>query len=176
VAGNGPGQARKVAEPVPASARAALHSLAGNSYGSAKEFTAAVAAVISPATEGRAESALVASARSDRFYWIAVALIALAAAGHQAWSANLFTLVSDVFPKAATASVIGIGGMVGAVSGIVADWSLGRVLSGSGPAGYLFAFLIAGLIYLFFLGVVQLLMPHMTPLGEDLRPTISHEP
>ena len=57
------------------------------------------------------------SARSDNFYWISVLLIALAAAGHQAWSANVFTLVSDVFPKKATASVTGIGGMVGAVGG-----------------------------------------------------------
>lgn len=176
VVAEGRRQAEKVAEPVPAAEQLALHALLGRSYGSAKEFTAAAAAVISPAAEGRAESALVASARSDQFYWIAVLLIALAAAGHQAWSANLFTLVSDVFPKAATASVIGIGGMVGAVSGIVADWSLGRVLSSSGPDGYLFAFLIAGLIYLFFLGVVHLLMPHMTPLGEDLRHTHPHEP
>ena len=81
-------------------------------------------------------------------YWIAVLLMACAAAGHQAWSANLFTVVSDVFPKAATASLVGFGGMFGAVAGLMADWSLGRVLSSSGPAGYLFAFLIAGSLYL----------------------------
>lgn len=44
--------------------------------------------------------------------WIAIFLICLATAGHHAWSANIFTLVSDVFPKKATASVVGIGGMV----------------------------------------------------------------
>jgi ACS family hexuronate transporter-like MFS transporter len=99
--------------------------------------------------------------------------MAFAAAGHQGWSANLYTLVSDVFPKAATASVIGFGGMIGAVAGLAADWSLGRVLSTSGPAGYMFAFLIAGSLYLFFLGVIQVLMPHMTPLNDDLKHTPS---
>ena len=47
--------------------------------------------------------------------WIAIVLIGIAAAGHQAWSANVFTFVSDIFPKKATASVVGIGGMIGAI-------------------------------------------------------------
>jgi len=167
--------ARLGAQQVPASAQDALGALSGRSFASAKEFTAAAASVLPPAEAARLESVLVKSARSDRFYWIAVVLIAVAAAGHQAWSANLYTLVSDVFPKAATASVIGFGGMFGAVSGLVADWSLGQVLSASGPAGYMFAFLIAGLAYLFFLGVIQVLMPRMTPLDDDLRHT-THYP
>ena len=49
--------------------------------------------------------------------WVVVALVGLAAAGHQGWSANLFTLASDLFPKAAVASVTGIGGMAGAIAG-----------------------------------------------------------
>jgi MFS transporter, ACS family, aldohexuronate transporter len=102
--------------------------------------------------------------------WVAVLLIAFAAASHQAWSANVFTLVSDVFPKKATGSVVGIGGMVGAVSGMLADFSLGQVLDKSGETGYFFAFLIAGLVYLLCLGMVHLLMPKMTPLGDDLKP------
>jgi ACS family hexuronate transporter-like MFS transporter len=102
-------------------------------------------------------------------YWIAVLLIAFAAAGHQAWSANLFTLVSDVFPKKATASVTGIGGMVGALAGLAADFSLGKVLTSSGPSGYFFAFMIAGSCYLLLLGLAHLLMPKMTPLDENLR-------
>jgi ACS family hexuronate transporter-like MFS transporter len=158
-------------EPVPEGVQSALRAISGRSFGSAKEFTAAAAAVLPPAAAAWYESALVKSARSDRYYWLAVVLIAFAAAGHQAWSANLYTLVSDVFPKAATASVIGFGGMFGAVAGLVADWSLGQVLSTSGPAGYMFAFLIAGSAYLFFLGVIQLLMPRMTPLGENLKHT-----
>jgi MFS transporter, ACS family, hexuronate transporter len=157
--------------PVPADIQSSLKAISGKSFASAKEFTAAAASVLPAAAASWYESALVKSARSDAYYWFAVILIAFAAAGHQGWSANLYTLVSDVFPKAATASVIGFGGMFGAVAGLVADWSLGQVLSTSGPAGYMFAFLIAGSAYLFFLGVIQLLMPHMTPLDENLRHT-----
>jgi ACS family hexuronate transporter-like MFS transporter len=169
------GRLSAAAPSAPPSAQAGLRGLSGQSYASAKEFTAAAAAVLGRDEERRLENALIQSARTDDFYWIAVILIAVAAAGHQGWSANLFTLVSDVFPKAATASVIGIGGMFGAVAGLAGDWCLGRVLSSSGPAGYLFAFLIAGSAYLFFLGVVQLLMPRMTPLDENLEHVISHE-
>ena len=102
--------------------------------------------------------------------WVAVILIGLAAAGHQAWSANIFTLVSDVFPKKATASVVGIGGMIGAVAGILADIVLGSVLDQAGNSGYFWAFLIAGSCYLIILGFVHLLMPKMTPLDENLQP------
>jgi ACS family hexuronate transporter-like MFS transporter len=102
--------------------------------------------------------------------WVAILLIGLAAAGHQAWSANIFTLVSDVFPKKATASVVGIGGMVGAVAGILADIALGSVLDKAGNTGYFWAFLIAGSCYLIILGLVHLLMPKMVPLDENLKP------
>lgn len=102
--------------------------------------------------------------------WLAIILIGIAAAGHQAWSANIFTLVSDVFPKKATASVVGIGGMVGAVAGIIADAALGSVLDAAGNSGYFWAFLIAGSCYLIILGLVHLLMPKMTPLDENLKP------
>ncbi len=102
--------------------------------------------------------------------WIAIVLIGIAAAGHQAWSANVFTFVSDIFPKKATASVVGIGGMIGAIAGIIADFSLGSVLDAQGKEGYFFAFLIAGTLYLFILGIVHWMMPDMTPLGDDLKP------
>ncbi len=101
--------------------------------------------------------------------WLAVFLIGLGAAGHQAWSANIFTLASDVFPKKATASVVGIGGMVGAAAGIVADALLGSVLDTAGNTGYFWAFLVAGSCYLIILGLVHLLMPKMTPLDENLQ-------
>jgi MFS family permease len=116
------------------------------------------------------ESAIFHTMRTNNLYWIAILLIALAAGGHQAWAANIFTVVSDVFPKKATASVIGIGGMVGAIAGIVADSILGSLLESSGPSGYFFAFLGAGLIYLITLGIVHILMPNMKPLGDDLKP------
>ncbi|MFL1013465.1 MFS transporter [Flavisericum labens] len=101
--------------------------------------------------------------------WLAIFLIGLGAAGHQAWSANIFTLASDVFPKKATASVVGIGGMLGAVAGIIADALLGSVLDQAGNTGYFWAFLVAGSCYLIILGLVHLLMPKMTPLDENLN-------
>ncbi len=102
--------------------------------------------------------------------WLAITLIGLGAGGHQAWSANIFTLVSDVFPKKATASVVGIGGMIGAVAGMLADIALGSVLDQAGNSGYFWAFLGAGSLYLVILGLVHLIMPKMTPLDENLEP------
>ena len=101
--------------------------------------------------------------------WLAVVLIGIGAAGHQAWSANIFTLVSDVFPKKAVGSVTGIGGMIGAVAGIIGDKVLGKVLDSSGNTGYFWAFLIAGSMYLIILGIVHLIMPNMKPLDENLE-------
>ncbi len=100
--------------------------------------------------------------------WLAVFLIGLGAAGHQSWSINSYTLVPDVFPKKATASVIGIGKMVGVAVAIVADIALGTVLDTAGNSGYFWAFVIAGFSYISILGFVHLLMPHMTPLDDNL--------
>jgi ACS family hexuronate transporter-like MFS transporter len=173
---NGDTQRVKTRTNVSAEDVAPLRTLAGKSYGSAKEFLGEARTALGngDAAAGRQkeillENALIRSARSDTLYWLAVWLIALAAAGHQAWSANVFTLVSDVFPKKATASVTGIGGMVGGLAGMIADYKLGQVLSASGPSGYFFAFLAAGSVYLIVLGIAHLLMPKMTPLDENLR-------
>jgi ACS family hexuronate transporter-like MFS transporter len=85
--------------------------------------------------------------------WGAVALIALAASSHQAWSANLFTTVSDVFPKRAVSSVTGIGGMAGALGGAFISILAGKLLefyknAGHVEAGYVILFSIAGSAYL----------------------------
>jgi ACS family hexuronate transporter-like MFS transporter len=101
--------------------------------------------------------------------WIAVFLIGLGAAGHQSWSINSYTLVPDVFPKKATASVIGIGKMVGVAVAIIADIALGAVLDTAGNSGYFWAFMIAGFSYIFILGFVHLLMPKMNPLDDNLE-------
>jgi ACS family hexuronate transporter-like MFS transporter len=101
--------------------------------------------------------------------WLAVFLIGLAAAGHQSWSINGYTLVSDVFPKKATASVIGIGKMVGVAMAIIADIALGAVLDTAGNSGYFWAFIIAGFSYICILGFVHILMPKMTPLDDNLN-------
>jgi ACS family hexuronate transporter-like MFS transporter len=167
---NGRLKKEKITETVAPEIQAKLHALSGQGFRAARDFTTAAGGVITPELASRTEDALLVSARSDAYYWVAVWLIALAAAGHQAWSANLFTLVSDVFPKKATASVVGIGGMVGAIAGLVADWTLGQVLSASGPSGYFIAFFFAGSCYLILLGVVHVLMPRMTPLDENLKP------
>lgn len=106
--------------------------------------------------------------------WIAVLLIGLAAGGHQAWSANVFTFASDIFPKKATASVVGIGGMTGAVASAAANFGLGHVLDSAGKSGYFFAFLIAGSLYLITLFVVNILIPKMRPLDENLQPILDN--
>jgi ACS family hexuronate transporter-like MFS transporter len=101
--------------------------------------------------------------------WLAVFLIGLGAAGHQSWSINSYTLVPDIFPKKAVASVIGIGKMVGVAIAIVADIALGSVLDTANNSGYFWAFVIAGFSYLIILGFVHLLMPKMTPLDDNLN-------
>ncbi len=101
--------------------------------------------------------------------WIAVVLIGLGAMGHQSWSINSYTLVPDVFPKKAVASVIGIGKMVGVFVAIVADLALGAVLDTAGNTGYFWAFVVSGLSYLVIIGFVHLLMPKMTPLDDNLN-------
>jgi MFS transporter, ACS family, hexuronate transporter len=101
--------------------------------------------------------------------WLAVFLIGLGAAGHQSWSINGYTLVPDVFPKKAIASVIGIGKMIGVVVAIIADIALGAVLDTAGNSGYFWAFMIAGFSYILILGFVHLLMPKMTPLDNNLN-------
>ncbi len=101
--------------------------------------------------------------------WLAVFLIGLGAAGHQSWSINGYTLVPDVFPKKAIASVIGIGKMVGVAVAIIADIALGAVLDTANNSGYFWAFMIAGFSYITILGFVHLLMPKMTPLDDNLE-------
>ncbi|MGQ1909123.1 MFS transporter [Marinifilum sp. RC60d5] len=101
--------------------------------------------------------------------WIAVCLIALASGGHQAWSANLFTLVSDVMPKKAVASVVGIGGMVGAISGMLVDFALGNGLDATGNSFYFWMFLVASMLYLVILGIIHLMLPKLESLNENLE-------
>jgi MFS transporter, ACS family, hexuronate transporter len=102
--------------------------------------------------------------------WMAVALIALAAGGHQAWSANLFTTVSDIFPRKAVASVVGLGGMVGSLVSLAANLTLGKVLKAGEGNTYTWPFIVAGSLYLAVLLIMHLITPRMTPLDEDLKP------
>ena len=91
--------------------------------------------------------------------WGAVFVIGIAAAAHQGFSANLFTLSSDLFPAQAVASVVGIGGLAGATGGMVMAKAVGYVLQWTGS--YMIPFFIAGLAYLVALAIVQLLSPQL---------------
>ena len=93
--------------------------------------------------------------------WGVVLLIGLAAAAHQGFSANLFTLTSDLFPAQAVGSVVGIGGMAGAIGGMVMAKIVGYVLQWTGS--YKIPFLIAGSAYLLALALVHLLSPRLEP-------------
>jgi len=94
--------------------------------------------------------------------WETVFLIGLAAAAHQGFSANLFTTASDMFPSHAVASVVGIGGMAGAVGGMLIAKIVGYVLQETGS--YLVPFFIAGTAYLIALGVMQVIVPRLQPV------------
>ena len=96
--------------------------------------------------------------------WPAVILIGLAGAAHQAWSANLFTSVSDMYPKHAVASVVGVGGMAGSIGGMLFPIYSGKLLdrfqaSGNITAGYAILFGICGSAYLVAFGLNHLLAP-----------------
>ena len=92
--------------------------------------------------------------------WQAVALISLATAAHQAWSANLFTLVSDMFPRRTVASVVGIGACGGSISMMFFGAFIGIVLEVT--HSYVPVFLMAGTAYLIAIGVIQMLVPRLT--------------
>ncbi|HAX94171.1 MAG TPA: MFS transporter, partial [Bacteroidales bacterium] len=97
--------------------------------------------------------------------WLAVGLIALAAGGHCGWSANIFSLMSDIFPRKTTASVTGIGGFAGAVGGALIAQLVGGLLQNMGMEGYAIPFLIASTGYFIALGLMHLLIPKIKPLN-----------
>jgi len=88
-------------------------------------------------------------------------LIGLAAAGHQGWSANIFTLASDTFPRRAVGSVVGLGGMFGSLGALFIAKVTGYVLQWTGS--YLPMFIIAGSAYLAALAVIHILNPELKP-------------
>ncbi len=94
--------------------------------------------------------------------WTAVLLIGLAAAAHPAWSANIFTFASDMFPKQAVGSVTGLGGMAGAVGGILFSAAAGNILEWTGS--YYALFIYAGSAYLVALGIIHVLAPRLKPV------------
>jgi ACS family hexuronate transporter-like MFS transporter len=97
--------------------------------------------------------------------WVAVGLFGLAAAAHQGWSANIFTTVSDMFPRRAIGSVVGIGGMAGAMGGATMAVATGYILDRTG-GNYMLIFFAVGPAYLLALGIIHLLVPKLQPMDE----------
>ena len=95
--------------------------------------------------------------------WGTVALISLAAAAHQGWSANLYTLASDTFPKHAVGSVVGIGGMAGAVGNMIASAGIGYVLQFTAN-NYTPLLMICSFAYIAALAVIHFLSPRLEPV------------
>jgi len=91
--------------------------------------------------------------------WTAIGLLGLAAAAHQGWSANLFTTVSDMFPRSAVGAVVGIGGMAGSVGGALLAFFTGHILART--HSYAVLFILASSVYLVGWVVVQLLAPRL---------------
>ena len=94
--------------------------------------------------------------------WVAVGIVGLAAASHQWWSANLFTTTTDMFPRRAVGSVVGIGGFAGAMGGVLFQRITGNVLEANGN-NYSPIFVVCGLAYVSALLVIHLLVPRLQP-------------
>jgi ACS family hexuronate transporter-like MFS transporter len=102
--------------------------------------------------------------------WFAVLLIGLAAAAHQAWSANVYTLASDMFPKNVVGSVVGISSMFGTISGMLMSFFVGYILdayklSGDIRIAYYIIFIVCGLAYLLAWTLIKVLAPKIKPVN-----------
>jgi ACS family hexuronate transporter-like MFS transporter len=118
-----------------------------------------VPVVLAPIVEGRY---ILAGSVTVEAKWIAVLLVGIAAAAHQGFSANLFTLTSDMFPRRAVGSVVGIGGFAGAIGGFFMNLGTGYLKQMTGSYTTMFA--IAGSAYLVALLIIHLLVPRLEPI------------
>jgi hypothetical protein len=94
--------------------------------------------------------------------WIAVALIAMAAAGHQGWASNIFTIVSDIYPKRAVGTMVGLSGFAGAVGGALSASFVGLILENTGS--YFLIFLIASSVYLINWLILKIFLKEIKPM------------
>lgn len=100
---------------------------------------------------------------------LAIAVICIGAAAHQAWSANLFTTVSDMFPKKAVGSVTGIGSMAGGIGGVIVQLVAGQLtdaFSRTPQTAYLIMFIVCGLSYVSAWGIMKALVPRHAPITD----------
>jgi len=100
---------------------------------------------------------------------VCVGLIALAAAGHNSWSANIFTVASDLFPKRIVGSVIGFSTTVSSIAGMITALLIGYALNESGKEGYVLPFVIAAFGYLAGLLVIHLISPGLKPVSITVK-------
>jgi MFS transporter, ACS family, aldohexuronate transporter len=100
--------------------------------------------------------------------WGAVIIVGIAAAAHQAWSANAYTLASDMFPTSAVGSVVGIGAFAGAMGGVLFQRVTGRVLQANG-SDYTPIFVVCGLAYVTAWTIIHLLVPRLEPARLGLQ-------
>lgn len=100
--------------------------------------------------------------------WQIVCLLGLAGAAHQAWSANIYTLGSDMFPKSAVASVTGISGMAGQIGSVIFQLGVGYTLDAmKGATGYNLIFIICGCAYIAAFAIFSLLIPRIKPVDAN---------
>jgi ACS family hexuronate transporter-like MFS transporter len=104
-------------------------------------------------------------------FWLPVFLIGIGASAHQAWSANIFTTVSDMFPKKAVASIVGIGGMAGGIGGVIVTKIGGALFDhykalGHIETGYTIMFTFCALAYLIAWAVMKSLVPVYKPITD----------
>jgi ACS family hexuronate transporter-like MFS transporter len=104
--------------------------------------------------------------------WVATLLIGLAASAHQGFSANLYTLVSDTAPRQVVSSIVGIGGMAGAIGGMFIAKLAGYILEWTGQYQILFA--IAACVYLVNLLIIHGINPRLKPMELPSQPKISY--
>jgi len=95
--------------------------------------------------------------------WIAVILIALAAAGHQGWASNIFTIISDIYPKQAVGTMVGLSGFAGAAGGALSASFIGLILENTGS--YFLIFLIASSVYLVNWLILKLFVKEIKPVS-----------
>jgi ACS family hexuronate transporter-like MFS transporter len=104
-------------------------------------------------------------------FWVPVILIGIGASAHQAWSANIFTTVSDMFPKKAIGSVVGIGGMAGGIGGVIVTKVGGALFDhykalGHIETGYLIMFIFCAIAYLIAWAIMKALVPKYKPITD----------
>lgn len=96
--------------------------------------------------------------------WCAVFLIAIAASGHQSWASNIFTIVSDIYPKNAVGSMTGLCGFTGAIGGALSASFIGLILQVSHSYSLIFA--IASVVYLLNWLIIKILIPEISPIQK----------